>query len=73
MRPFRIADELDATLERAGLKPEDIDRVFMTGGTAFVPCVRAEFAARFGEAKLSSGDELSSIAAGLAAKAQRLA
>ncbi len=67
-----IADELDATLERAGLQPADIDRVFMTGGTAFVPCVRAEFARRFGEAKLSSGDELSSIAAGLAAKAQRL-
>lgn len=67
-----IVSELDATLARAGLGPTDVDRVFMTGGTAFVPCVRAEFAKRFGEAKLSSGDELSSIAAGLAAKAQRL-
>lgn len=68
-----IVSELDRTLEAAGLKPEDIARVFMTGGTAFVPSVRAEFAARFGADRLSSGDELSSIAAGLAARGRRLA
>ncbi len=68
-----IARCLDATLERAGLDPGDIDRVFMTGGTAFVPCVRRQFADRFGEHKLSRGDELSSIASGLAARGRRLA
>jgi hypothetical chaperone protein len=64
---------LDESLAQIGLVPADIDRVFMTGGTAFVPAVRREFAARFGAAKLSSGDELSSIAAGLAAYGRRLA
>ena len=44
----------------------DVDCVFMTGGTAFVPVVRALFEARFGAAKLRSGDELMSIASGLA-------
>ncbi|EDM80080.1 hypothetical protein PPSIR1_20674 [Plesiocystis pacifica SIR-1] len=63
---------LDQTLAKIGLTPEDIDRVFMTGGTAFVPCVRREFAARFGVDKLGHGDELSSIAAGLAACGARL-
>ncbi len=67
-----IAERLDATLDDAGLAPKDVDRVFMTGGTAFVPCVRERFAARFGEDKLSRGDELSSIASGLAAKGRRL-
>ena len=66
-----IAAALDATLERAGVEPEAIGRVFMTGGTALVPAVRREFAARFGEAKLSRGDELSSIAGGLATRALR--
>ena len=44
----------------------------MTGGTAFVPAVREQFAARFGAGKLSRGDELSSIAAGLAALGERM-
>jgi hypothetical chaperone protein len=67
-----IVAELDRTLAEANLQPRDIARVFMTGGTAFVPSVRSEFAARFGPEKLSSGDELSSIAAGLAARGRRL-
>lgn len=66
-----IAGCLDQTLAAAGLDPADIDRVFMTGGTAFVPSVRREFSARFGAEKLSRGDELSSIAAGLAACGRR--
>jgi len=68
----RIAACLDATLESAGLRPRDIDRVFMTGGTAFVPVVRERFIARFGPGKLSRGDELSSIASGLAARGRYL-
>ncbi len=67
-----ITESLDATLASAGLSPADVDRVFMTGGTAFVPCVRERFASRFGEGKLSRGDELSSIASGLAARGGRL-
>ena len=43
-----------------------IDKVFLTGGSSFVPAVRRLFADRFGEAKLESGGELVSIATGLA-------
>ena len=42
------------------------DRVFLTGGTSHVPAVRALFHARFGTAKVEAGDELISIAKGLA-------
>ena len=66
-----IAGALDQTLARAGLGPGQIDRVFMTGGTAFVPAVRREFESRFGADKLSGGDELMSIASGLALHASR--
>ncbi|PCC73724.1 hypothetical chaperone protein [Nannocystis exedens] len=64
-----IAACLDDTLARAGVTPADVDCVFMTGGTAFVPVVRALFEARFGAEKLRSGDELMSIASGLALRA----
>jgi hypothetical chaperone protein len=66
-----IAAALDRTLAVAGVGPKEVDRVFMTGGTAFVPAVRREFAARFGAGKLTGGDELLSIASGLALHASR--
>ena len=50
----------------------DIDRVFATGGSSLVPAVRARLAARFGEAKLVGGEELTSVAWGLAARARQI-
>ncbi|GAA0780038.1 Hsp70 family protein [Roseibium denhamense] len=62
----RMDQALDATLNRTGLACADIDRVFLTGGTSFVPAVRARFAEKFGAGKLSGGEELTSVANGLA-------
>jgi hypothetical chaperone protein len=61
-----IAAAADEALSAAGLTPLAIDRVFLTGGTAFVPAVRALFAQRFGTAKLAGGGEFVSVAEGLA-------
>ncbi len=61
-----IAGAVDEALDRAQLGPSGVDRVFLTGGSSFVPAVRRLFAERFGEAKLESGGELVSIASGLA-------
>ena len=57
---------MDEALASASLAPEQIDRVFLTGGSSFVPAVRALFERRFGPGKISTGAELESIAAGLA-------
>ncbi|MCP4504702.1 MAG: Hsp70 family protein [Deltaproteobacteria bacterium] len=46
--------------------PDKVDAVFMTGGTSFVPAIRALLSRRFSEDSLQSGDELVSIAHGLA-------
>lgn len=62
----RMDKALDDTLVKAGLSEKDIDRVFMTGGTSFVPAVRRQFADRFGAQKVSGGNELTSVANGLA-------
>ncbi|MCX8502542.1 MAG: Hsp70 family protein [Alphaproteobacteria bacterium] len=61
----RIDLAVDQALLDAGLTPADIDKVFLTGGSSFVPAVQERFK-RFGEERLETGDQLLSIASGLA-------
>ena len=69
-------DAIDAVLEdvlaRAGAASGEIDRVFATGGSSLVPAVRDRLAARFGADRLVGGEELTSVAWGLAARAQQI-
>jgi hypothetical chaperone protein len=46
--------------------------VFATGGSSLVPAVRDRLCARFGAAKLVGGEELTSVAWGLAARARQV-
>lgn len=66
----RMAAAVDAAMVAADVHEADIDRVFLTGGTSLVPLVRALFTGRFGEERIASGGELTSIAHGLALIAQ---
>jgi hypothetical chaperone protein len=50
-----------------------VDRVFLTGGSSFVPAVRQIFHDRFGIARVVGGDELTSVATGLALRAAEMA
>lgn len=63
---------LDEVLAKAGVVAGDIDRVFATGGSSLVPAVRARLAARFGGGLVVGGEELTSVAWGLAARAHQL-
>ena len=62
----RIAETVDGALASAGLHADQIDHVFLTGGSSLIPAVRALFTQRFGEGKIADGNELTSIAHGLA-------
>jgi hypothetical chaperone protein len=62
----RIAATVDDALAQAQVTPDEIDRVFLTGGTSFVPAIRRLFVDRFGEERLTSADQFESIAYGLA-------
>jgi hypothetical chaperone protein len=66
----KIRRGVDAALARSGLGADGIQRVFLTGGTSFVPAVRRLFTDVFGEARLSRGSEFTSVAYGLAAWAR---
>ena len=57
---------MDRALARAGLADDALDRVFLTGGSSLIPAIRALFQRRFGEDRIASGGELTSIAHGLA-------
>lgn len=63
---------LDDVLARAGLSASNIDRVFATGGSSLVPAVRGRLARRFGDDRLVGGEELTSVAWGLAARAHEV-
>ncbi len=62
----RIEAAMDQALARAGIAPEAIDRVFLTGGSSLIPAISALFERRFGEERIATGGELTSIAHGLA-------
>jgi len=60
-------------LDRTGLAASAIDTVFLTGGSSFVPSVRRIFETRFSNARITGGEELTSVATGLALRASELA
>ena len=72
-----IADDLqsiencvDALLATSNIPAASVDRVFLTGGTSFVPAVRRIFEERFGVKRVRTGNEFTSVARGLAIRAQ---
>ncbi|MBB3608837.1 Hsp70 family protein [Rhizobium sp. BK602] len=67
----RIEAALDDVLTTTNTSPEGIDKVFLTGGTSFVPAVRRIFTERFGQERIETGGELLSIAHGLALIGER--
>ena len=62
----KIEGALDEVLEKTNTAPDAIDKVFLTGGTSFVPAVRQLFTRRFDADRIETGGELLSIAHGLA-------
>lgn len=62
----RIERTVDDLLAAHRLSPDAIDTVFLTGGTSFIPAVRALFARRFGADRIGEGDNFQSVAYGLA-------
>jgi hypothetical chaperone protein len=66
-----IENCVDGLLTSSGIAADEVDRVFLTGGTSFVPAVRRIFTQRFAErttgtVRVVTGDEFTSVARGLA-------
>jgi hypothetical chaperone protein len=68
----QIGSCLDSLLKASGVHPKNVDAVFLTGGTSFVPAVKRIFATRFGEQRIRTGNQFTSVAWGLALKGSTL-
>jgi hypothetical chaperone protein len=64
-----IEAAVDTLLQNSGVAPGEVDRVFLTGGSSFVPAVRRIFESRFGADRIRGGNEFTSVAHGLALRA----
>jgi hypothetical chaperone protein len=76
---FWICEELaqieqcvDALVKDCGIEAAEVDMVFLTGGSSFVPAVRRIFESRFGAHRIRAGNEFTSVARGLALKALKV-
>jgi hypothetical chaperone protein len=56
---------IDSTLASANLSCSDIDVVFLTGGSSYIPLIREIFETRMGKEKIRSADAFTSVAYGL--------
>ena len=65
----KLEGVVDTLLKENGLSPDDIDVVFLTGGSSLVHPVADAFRRLFGEEKIQGGNAFKSIAYGLAASA----
>src|SRR5262245_42500418 len=65
----KIRGCVERLLKVTGIAPQNIDRVFLTGGSSLVPAVRQIFEESFGSDRISGGSEFTSVAKGLALRA----
>lgn len=65
-----IERSVDTLLATSNIAASKVDRVFLTGGTSFVPAVRRIFESRFTASRVRTGNEFTSVARGLALKAR---
>lgn len=61
----KIGTTLSRTVQDAGVKLDDIDAAFLTGGTSLIPSVRQLIQRLLPNAELIQGDEFGSVAMGL--------
>ncbi len=67
-----IEHHLLETVNQSGLRPEQIDTVIRTGGSALIPVFYEMLGRHFGEARVRSIDAFSSVTAGLGVIGHRL-
>jgi len=67
----RIRSRIDDVLRMAGLTPDSVSAVFLTGGATRMPSVRKAIAAAVPGARLTAGDAFGSVATGLALDAAK--
>jgi len=59
-------------MKEAAVEPTDVDRVLLTGGSAYIPAFRADLIDTFGADRLEQRDAFTAVVHGLGVRAQQL-
>ena len=68
----QVAVTIAHALDVAGISAGQVDRVLLTGGSAYIPAFRRDLATMFGEEKLEQRDAFTAVVHGLGVRAQQL-
>ena len=67
-----VREAIHRALEAGGIEAGDVDRVLLTGGSAYIPSFRADLAQTFGSDRLEQRDAFTAVVHGLGVRAQQL-
>ena len=67
-----IAATITQALTEAAIQASDVDRVLLTGGSAYIPAFREDLARVFGADRLEQRDAFTAVVHGLGVRAQQL-
>jgi len=67
-----VAGTVRHALDLGGLHPEEVDRVLLTGGSAYIPAFRNDLVEMFGDDRLEQRDAFTAVVHGLGVRAQQL-
>ena len=68
----QVAHTITQALHQAAVKPDDVGRVLLTGGSAYIPAFRGDLAQMFGADRLEQRDAFTAVVHGLGVRAQQL-
>ena len=61
-----------AALDEARITAREVERMLLTGGSAYIPAFRGDLADRFGEERLERRDAFTAVLQGLGIRAPQL-
>ena len=67
-----VSDAITRALKAADVAPQNVGRVLLTGGSAYIPAFRADLASMFGPERLEQRDAFTAVVHGLGVRAQQL-
>jgi hypothetical chaperone protein len=67
-----VKQSIADALEQARIDAHEVDRVLLTGGSAYIPAFRADLAQTFGDERLEQRDAFTAVVHGLGVRAQQL-
>jgi hypothetical chaperone protein len=67
-----VKHSIASAMKEAAIAPGDVDRVLLTGGSAYIPAFRSDLAETFGPDRLEQRDAFTAVVHGLGVRAQQL-